>query len=283
MKKLVLFAVAVVFAGMVNAQDCTPLIDAAAPLVGLNPNPPAGSIEGVPYDEVNTLVIPKSVDNTLTAPVGDSIVLCAVEILGIINMPVGYGYEAWAFHAGPGSSYDVLAQATDTIHIFQTTFTTKICIRLKNPSPPASSDMGDGLPAMDTAYVQIAVGAWADLFGCTSLVLAGGTDTFEVHIPIKDAIYIGVEENDVTLFEVDANYPNPASDITYLNFTTPKASEVNINVYDAVGRSVYNFTGNSNVGKNTFGLATTDLKDGIYIYSITYKGKTISKKLIVSK
>jgi hypothetical protein len=283
MKKLLLFAVSVAFVGLVQAQDCTPQINMAATAVGLNPNPPAGSIFGTPYDEVNTLVIPGSVDNTLTAPPGDSIQLCAVEILTVIGMPAGYSYDVWAFHTGsPTSNYDVLAQTTDTIHIFSTPIT-RVCIRLKNPTPPMSSDMTDGMPNKDSVNVKVAVGAWADLFGCSSLVGGGGTDTFDIDLAIRDYDDTGIEDMNNFGFAVNANYPNPAKDITYLSFTTPTAAEVKINLFDAVGRNVYNFVGTSLVGKNSFGISTADFKDGVYIYSITYGGKTISKKLIVNR
>jgi hypothetical protein len=285
MKKLLLFAVSAAFAGMVNAQDCTPQIDNAAPLVGLNPNPPAGSVNTVPYDEVNTLVIPKSVDNTLTPAPGDSIVLCEIEVLNVIGMPPGYTYDVWAFRAGAGSQYDVLAQTVDTIHIFQNTFTTKVCIRLKNPTPPASSDMTDGLMDRDTAYIQIAVAAWADLgFGCTSLQAAGGTDTFTVRLAIKDAVYAGIEDEfDNTTFNVRANHPNPANDLTYINFSTPTAGDVTISLFDAVGRNIRNAKVGSSPGVNTYQINTSDLRSGVYMYSVTYGGKTISKKMIVNR
>src|SRR5688572_32987207 len=123
MKKLLLFALSVGFVAAVNAQDCTSLIDQNASTLGTNPNPPVGSVAGVPYDEVNTLVLPRAVDNTLTGPPGDSINLCAIEIKNVIGMPPGYTYEVWAFHGNALNTnpYDVMAQTVDTIHIFTQT------------------------------------------------------------------------------------------------------------------------------------------------------------------
>ncbi len=282
MKKLLLFAASVAFVGLANAQDCTALINTSTNIVGLNPNPPIGSIQGVPYDEVNTLVIPGKVDNTLTVPPNDSIQLCAIEILNVIGMPVGYSYDLWAFHGGAGTNYDVIAQTVDTIHVF-TTPVTRVCIRLKNPTPPAPSNGGDGMADRDSVNIKVAVGAWADVFGCASLVGAGGTDTFDINLCIRDNSTIGIEDQENFGFSVGANYPNPATDATYLNFTTPSSNEVKINLYDAVGRNVYNFVGTSVVGKNVFGISLSDMKDGVYIYSITFGGKTISKKLVVNR
>lgn len=283
MKKLLLFAVSAVFVGLTYAQDCTPQLDQSALLVGLNPNPPSGSVAGIPYDEVNTLVIPGKVDNTLTPPPGDSISLCAISIEAINNMPPGYTYDVWGFNTPANTSpYDVFASASDTINVHPVIPVTRVCIRLKNPTPPASSNMGDGLPDRDTVVVQVIVQAWADLFGCSGL---GSTaqDTFAVNLAIKDAIYAGIDDETGFGFTVQNNYPNPAADFTNIMFATPTSDEVMINIYDAVGRNVHSFKGNSYVGENKYGLSTEDFKSGVYMYSITFKGKTISKKMVINK
>lgn len=289
MKKLILFACSVAFAGMinVNAQDCTPQLNQSANLVGLNPNPPAGSVEGVPYDEVNTLVIPRQVDNTLTGTPGDSIPLCAVAIVGINNMPPGYTYDVWGFNTNTpsfGNPYDIFASSLDTINIYPVVPVTRICIRLKNPTPPASSNSGDGLPDRDTVLVDVVVEAYTVLFppNCQSLG-SMARDTFSVRLAIKDAVYAGIDDENDFGFTVQGNYPNPSTDFTNIMFATPTASEVSINIYDMAGRSVHTYKGTSYVGENKYGLSTENFKSGVYMYSITVGGKTISKKMIVSK
>jgi hypothetical protein len=284
MKKLVLFAVSVVFAGMVNAQDCTGVMDHSATTLGLNPSPLAGSVQGVPYDEVNTLVLPGEVAAPLPPP-NDTIALCEIRINNVIGMPLGYTYDVWAYHSSsPTSNYDVLAQTVDTVHMFQPI--TRICIRIKNPSPPASSiPVGtDGLADRDTAIIKIAVEAYSDVFGlgCNTLG-ATGQDTFEVHLAIKDNVYAGIGDQEEVTFTVGANHPNPAMDLTYLNFTTPTEGDVAITLYDAVGRVVRNIKMGSNVGANTYALNTSDLRSGVYMYNVSFGGKTISKKLIVNR
>jgi hypothetical protein len=282
MKKLLLFGFSVAFAGIVNAQDCTALIDNSADSIGLNPNPIAGSVAGIPYDEVNTLVLPGRVDNILTPTPGDTISLCAIEILNVIGMPAGYTYDVWAFHtASPTSNYDVLAQTIDTIHLFPTPVT-RVCIRLKHPNPPASTDMTDGMMDRDSVKIKVAVGGYIEIFGCQSAG-ATATDTFDINLPIKDAIYAGIGDEENNSFTVGANHPNPANEVTYLNFTTPNAGEVTITLFDAVGRNIRNIQMGSNPGANNYALNTSDLRSGVYMYNITFNGKTISKKLIVNR
>jgi len=277
MKKLLLFAVSAAFAGLVNAQDCTSLIDNSAMELGLHPYPPVGSFAGIPYDEVNTLVLPKMV------PFGsDSLELCRIQINSVTGLPSGYSYEVWAFQADQ-TSYNVTALTTDTIPLL--TSPTRGCIRLKNPNPPAPTDMTDGLPSRDTARIDIIVMAYADLFqtGSCDPLGALGTDTFQVGLAIHTANSVSIEDEMGFGFEVGNNYPNPAQNVSYLNFTTPVAGEVTVTLTDAVGRNVYNYTGTSVQGKNVFGIPTEEFTNGVYIYNVTYKGKTISKKMIVSK
>lgn len=289
MKKILLVAAIGIFsAGFAVAQDCTSQIDNNAVLPGLNPNPPAGSVEGVPYDEVNTLMIPRQVDNVLTGPPGDSIPLCKIQILDVIGMPAGYTYDVWGIDPATSNPYQCLmgapGGAEDTIVLDQSNPHTRACIRLMHSNPPASSDMGDGLPDRDTALIQIAIGAFGDLgFGCTDLSSFGGVDTFEVRLPIHDAVYADIEDEETNNFAVYSNYPNPAQNFTYLRFNTPTAGSVDISIIDAVGRMINSATIPTNAGLNNYVVNTADLKSGVYIYNITYMGRTVSKKMVVNK
>ncbi len=285
MKKLLLFALSVAFVGLTQAQDCTPQLNTSAVTPGLNPNPPSGSVAGINYDEVNTLVIPRQVDNTISPTPGDSIALCAIKINSVGGMPVGYSYDVWGFNTSANTNpYDVFASAADTINVHPVVPATRVCIRLKNPTPPASSNMGDGLPDRDTVIITVAVEAYAILLppNCASLGTSA-RDTFDVKLAIKDAVYAGIDDETGFGFTVLNSYPNPAADFTNIIFATPVSDEVSINVYDAVGRNVHSFKGNSYVGENKYGLSTQDFKSGVYMYSITFKGKTISKKMVVNK
>lgn len=281
MKKLLLSSFAVLIYGFTVAQDCTPLMDMGATTPGMNPVSLQGSVAGVPYDEVNTIVIPAEVATGFPPP-NDTMDLCNLTINDVIGMPVGYNYEVWAFHnGGAGSQYNVLAQTVDTVHIFVPL--TRICIRLTHPSPPASTDMGDGMPDRDTVYVRVAVEGWLDLgIGCNPLGSLG-RDTFEIGLPIKDAVYAGVDDNQLNSFSVLNAIPNPANDFTMINFNTPTAGEVSVTMFDALGKMIRSNRFNSVAGINKYPVDLTEMRSGIYIYNITYNGKTISKKLIVNK
>lgn len=280
MKKVILILSSAFFAVNIMAQDCSPQTDAGATELGFNPYPIVGATESVAYDEVVTVVIPQKVDNTLTPSPGDSITLCAVSIINVTNMPSGYTYEVWARHGGypTGASYDVLSQTTDTIGVNPNAYLTRACLRIKNPNPAAPVN------PIDTVLVQVVIGAWANILGCSDLSGAGGTDTFELKLPIKSAVYIGIEEEiDNSQFSVYTNYPNPANNSTTLSFSTPTVGEVTISIYDAVGRIVRNINLTSKAGLNMFELNTSDFTSGVYMYNVSFNGKSVTKRMIVNK
>lgn len=281
MKKGLLYVTGILVAGTLNAQNCIPDYNPSATTLGFDPNPIVGSVEGVPYDEVVTIVLPRQVDNTLTPTPGDSIPLCKIEILSVSGVPSGYNYEVWATTLGSGTAYNVLALTVDTIPVHPTNPLTRGCLRLSNSNPPGPTVD----PLIDSIPITVIIAAWANLgFGCTSLESVGGTDTFIVKLPVKDAVFASVEteiENEV--FAVYSNYPNPANQQTTLSFTTPVAAPVQVTIMDALGRQVFATSFTSKQGINTLPVSTQNLRSGMYLYTIHYNGKAITKKLIVNK
>ncbi|MCZ2444192.1 MAG: T9SS type A sorting domain-containing protein [Flavobacteriales bacterium] len=281
MKKGLLYLAGIFIAGAMNAQNCIPDYNPSATILGFDPNPINGSVEGVPYDEVVTIVLPRQVDNTLTPAPGDSIPLCEVQILSITGVPSGYNYEVWATTLGSGTAYNVLDLAIDTIPIHPTNPLTRACLRLTNSNPPGPTID----PLIDSIPIQVIIAAWSNLgFGCVSLEGVGGTDTFLVKLPIKDAVFASVEdEMNNEIFAVYANYPNPANQQTTLSFTTPTVAPVQVTIVDALGRQVFVSTFTSKQGLNTLPVSTQNLRSGVYMYTIYYNNKAITKKLIVNK
>jgi hypothetical protein len=283
MKKCLLSLATLVFAGSLVAQNCMPQHNPNATQLGFDPNPIQGSAAGTAYDEVITIVLPKKV--YAGAPINDSITLCKIGIVSFSNDTLdalGYSYEVWAKTLGSSPvDYDVLALSTDTIPINPNSNLTRACLRLSHPNPPAPVS-GD----IDSIPLNITIAAWSDLgFGCTDLSSIGGTEDFVVKLPVKAAIYAGINENEIdnNVFAIYNNYPNPASEFTNINFTTPSAGKVNLTVVDALGRLVYQQNITSKSGLNTIPVNTASLRNGIYIYTVEYNGKSMTRKLVVNK
>ncbi len=84
-------------------------------------------------------------------------------------------------------------------------------------------------------------------------------------------------------FKVVANVPNPFSNNTEVLFTLPNEGNVNLKVYNMLGKEVYNTTVAGNTGDNRIPVSAEKLTSGIYLYTLTYNNTTITKKMIVEK
>jgi len=282
MKKLLLFALGAVVSGNMMAQNCVPDILDTAMTLGFVPNPIVGSTEGVAYDEVVTIVLPGKVDNTLSPAPGDSLSLCAIGIVSVTGLPSGYSYDVWAKTGGTGAARQVIdgnGGTPDTIGINQNSGLTRACLRLSNLTPPGPTID----PLVDSVPITVIVEAYLNLGACTGLGTTG-RDTFVVKLPVKDAVFASIDdEMDPNTFGVYNNYPNPAQGFTNIHFSTPSAGQVEITVFDAVGRQVKSVSFTSKPGVNTYVLETSSLRSGIYMYNVKYNNKVQSKKLIISK
>lgn len=285
MKKCLLSLTSIVFAGSMIAQNCMPYHNPNATQLGFDPNPFVGSAAGSPYDEVITIVLPLKVSTNGAIPNVDSITLCKIRIISFSNDTLdalGYSYEVWARTLGSSpTDYNVLALNVDTIPINPNSQFTRACLRLKHSNPPAPISGN-----IDSIPLKIIVGAYADMgSGCADLSNMGGTDTFVVKLPVKAAIYAGIDENEIdnSVFAIYNNYPNPAADFTNINFSTPNVGKVTLTIVDALGRLVHQQNITSKQGLNSVLVNTASLRNGIYLYTIEYNGKSITRKLVVNK
>ena len=85
-------------------------------------------------------------------------------------------------------------------------------------------------------------------------------------------------------YKLDQNYPNPFNPTTVINFTIPKAGNVTLKVYNALGQEVatlvdeYKDASNYQVDFNASKLAS-----GIYFYSLKANNFTQTKKMMLVK
>ncbi len=80
-------------------------------------------------------------------------------------------------------------------------------------------------------------------------------------------------------------YPNPASNMTYVSFKLHDDSTININLYDQQGRIVRTVMENEQRGYGKYiipiDLEELDLKDGVYYCKLSVDGKVKTLKMIV--
>lgn len=95
------------------------------------------------------------------------------------------------------------------------------------------------------------------------------------------------KENDVVpaQFFVDQNYPNPFNPSTQIKFGITEAANVNLTVYDALGREVAILVSNEylNAGSYNIKFNASNLASGIYIYKLTAGTNSVSRKMQLLK
>lgn len=92
--------------------------------------------------------------------------------------------------------------------------------------------------------------------------------------------YLGIPGINFTGISVKQNYPNPFNNSTTINYSITKPGDVSLKITDITGREVFSQEyGKINQGEHTIQLNATMLRPGIYFYSITSSGFTITKKM----
>ncbi|MDR1180409.1 MAG: right-handed parallel beta-helix repeat-containing protein [Bacteroidales bacterium] len=82
-------------------------------------------------------------------------------------------------------------------------------------------------------------------------------------------------------FTLSQNTPNPANNRTRIDYSIPEAGEVIFHVYSVSGQLLYAETIEAVGGKQSLELNTSTFADGIYFYSIQYRGQRLVKYMSV--
>jgi hypothetical protein len=97
---------------------------------------------------------------------------------------------------------------------------------------------------------------------------------------------VGVEDEiaPIEYFTLEQNYPNPFNPTTTINYSIPKAGNVQLLVYNTLGEVVNELVNEQhNEGTYSIDFTAQNLPSGIYFYRITYEKKSILKKMILLK
>lgn len=101
----------------------------------------------------------------------------------------------------------------------------------------------------------------------------------------EDVPIIGViNNNEPVKFELGQNYPNPFNPSTLISFSLPAAENVELKVYDALGKEVASLI-NSRMepGKHSVKFDGASMSSGVYFYKINAGRFTETKKMILIK
>lgn len=99
---------------------------------------------------------------------------------------------------------------------------------------------------------------------------------------------VGIEDQSQDLaiqdYILEQNYPNPFNPSTQINFSLPITSEVQIVIYDQIGREVDRLQqGQLSAGNHSITWSATDLPSGIYYYQLQAGGRKMTRKMMLMK
>ncbi|GAB5409522.1 MAG: hypothetical protein BalsKO_18870 [Balneolaceae bacterium] len=105
-------------------------------------------------------------------------------------------------------------------------------------------------------------------------------------ILIKPSTMVNNELNTILPTEIalDQNYPNPFNPSTTINFSVPEQGNVQLEVFDMVGRKVAQLLNEPKVaGTYSLNFDASQLASGLYIYRFQVGGKVLTKKMTLIK
>jgi len=102
------------------------------------------------------------------------------------------------------------------------------------------------------------------------------------HTPVSVEL---ADDNIPDQYYLDQNFPNPFNPSTTIKFGITEASNVDLRIYDALGREVAVLISNQFMGAGSYNVkfSAANLASGIYIYKLTAGANAVSRKMQLLK
>lgn len=184
---------------------------------------------------------------------------------------------------------DVVVDAYGTITLPIGTFD---CLRLRSDDVDYSTVVFNGVPMFTDSTVSISyswvgknVGWLADITSQDGETNPNFTVAGDVSFRVNGAQAITDDEKNLPSdFEVSQNYPNPFNPSTTISFYIPRASNVQLSVFDVTGRVVQSISmGMVSAGQHQVTINGSDLPSGIYFYRLTAGTYQATKRMVLMK
>ncbi len=200
-------------------------------------------MQGVPYEEVITIISPDTVTivNVLTP-------LVKIRLDTVLNLPPGISYFSEHREFFPDSVYCISLSGTPT-------------------------DTG-------TFYLGITVTPFITIAEIV-IGLPAVTDDTSIFIRIEPPSLSELVEGNG--FELLAGYPNPFQTGTRIGYTLSVPGKTEILVYNMLGCIVYHEKMMGSPGKNYFKFTGDGLPSGIYLYSVIWEKHSLNARLVKSR
>ncbi len=203
-----------------------------------------GGVVGVAYNQNITVTVPQ--DTTIgSPPFTTTIPFDSVHMVSMSNLPPGLTYMC----------------------------SPSICTWLGGTSGCAAIY---GTPTTAGTYsLSIVVNAYV---GGSTTPIVENVNGYKIIISAG----VGISENSSLLFEVKQNMPNPFSGKTTIVFSSPSEEKVKISVYNMLGKIVIEKKIEAVKGENEVEIDGKNLTGGMYFYTVEYKGKTVTRRMMVN-
>jgi len=110
-------------------------------------------------------------------------------------------------------------------------------------------------------------------------------DNHQINDEICRSVVTGTPSNQIANgMKLWQNIPNPANGRnTLIKYEIPTNDMVHFEMVNATGKIISSLDKTSHVGLNTLVINTSQLANGIYFYSVNYKGYHLTKRMIISR
>lgn len=100
--------------------------------------------------------------------------------------------------------------------------------------------------------------------------------------PYWTPCFIGTSSQSEPIAHVSQNFPNPANLITTIVVDTEKKGDIRLEIKNCLGQLVYQERVNTQALAHTYYVNVSNFKPGVYFYSVSQNGKSVTKKMIVN-
>lgn len=94
---------------------------------------------------------------------------------------------------------------------------------------------------------------------------------------------LGIATLNPAVFAMSQNSPNPSSSLTSISVSMPQSSTVQFKMVNLIGKEVMAQQYAFNKGLNTIPVNLNGIPNGIYLYTVSYGGHSLTRRMIVSE
>lgn len=248
-KNLLLFCSIFLFSVAQSYAQCTPNTSITTP--GISPDSATGlspAVTGQLYTQIMQIKVPLDTV-TMIGPIPVTVPIVSIELLAFTGLPAGLTYSCNPANCTfPGGSNG--------------------CVAIT------------GTPTVDGHFVlEAVVKTIANIFGSN----VSQFDTLNYYyIDVTTASGL-ISEDGLPTFTMGQNMPNPSEEFTNIIYTLSSKSDVDFFMFNMIGKEVYHKVLDGEKGENALKIDVRDFTPGIYMYSMTVGGESISKRMVISK